>query len=251
LIPLIVLLLLALAAIAFLILQPLLAGDDGVSVPAATTTSASASQSRTPAPTPTTTSPIPTPGRTTSEPTPDPTTSEPDESTVVSPSAYLGRNVDEVTADLIALGFGVNVVQQDSEEADGTVLAINPSGAQPPGTTINVTSSRQVVTVPDGLEGSTDTEVERTLVDLGLVPVNVGSEQSQQPEGTVIRVNPGASTVLPAGSTVGYVVSSGPPVTQAPTTPTPPPTATPTPTPTTVPTPSPTATPTLTPTGGP
>ncbi len=232
LIPLIVLLLLALAAIAFLILQPLLAGDDGVNVPVATATSASASpsQSRTP-------TPIPTPDPTTisPSPSPDPTTSEPVERTVVSPSAYLGRNVDEVTADLIALGFGVNVVPQDSEEADGTVLAINPSGAQPPGTTINVTSSRQVVTVPDGLQGSADTEVQQTLVDLGLVPVNVGSEQSQQPDGTVIRVDPGAGTVLPVGSTVGYVVSSGPPVTQAPTTPTVPAT-------TVAPNPNPTAT---------
>lgn len=232
LIPLIVLLLLALAAIAFLILQPLLAGDDGVNVPVATATSASASpsQSRTPTPIPT-----PDPTTTSPSPTPDPTTSEPVERTVVSPSAYLGRNVDEVTADLIALGFGVNVVPQDSEEADGTVLAINPSGAQPPGTTINVTSSRQVVTVPDGLQGSANTEVQQTLVDLGLVPVNVGSEQSQQPDGTVIRVDPGAGTVLPVGSTVGYVVSSGPPVTQAPTTPTVPAT-------TVAPNPNPTAT---------
>lgn len=223
LIPLIVLLLLALAAIAFLIFQPVLAGDDPENVPAASTsTSASAtpSRSRTPDPSPSSTPP---------SPSPDPSTTQADEGTIISPAEYLGRPVEDVRASLIALDFGVNVVEQASEEAAGTVIDINPSGAQPPGTTITLTVSTgpEQVTVPAGLQGQDAAEVERILVDLGLRPLNVGSEESEQPAGIVLRVDPGPGAVLAPGTQVNYVVSAGPPAVEEPTR-SPTPTATPT-----------------------
>lgn len=231
LIPLIVLLLLALGAIAFLVLQPLLASDDSGIAPVETTTAAPPPP-RTPAPTteapsPTTEAPAPTtpaPAPTTQEPTTTEATEE-----VISPSQFQGRPVSEVTAELINLGFGVDEQGEESEEEEGTVLRINPSGAQPPGTTITVVTSRQVVRVPADLVGQDADDVASDLDDAGLVAVNAGTEESSQPEGTVLRVQPAQGTVLRLGSNVSYVVSSGPPATQAPT-------------PTTTPTPSATAT---------
>ena len=88
------------------------------------------------------------------------------------------------------------------------------------------------VTVPGGLQGQDFATVEQILVELGLRPVNVGSEESQQPQGTVLRVSPGPGAVLSPGTEVDYVVSSGPPPTQAPTTPPPTAAATPAPSPT-------------------
>ncbi|MHA7209250.1 protein kinase domain-containing protein [Arthrobacter sp. MDT1-65] len=234
LIPLIVLLLLALAAIAFLVLQPLLAGDDPDGVPAESSTSASATPSQSRASTP---SPAPT----TPTPTPEQTTSEPNE-VIISPSEYRGITEAEATQRLIGLGFGVNIERQFAEQDQGIVLDINPSGAQIPPATITLIVSDgpepvEQVTVPGGLQGQSAADVEAILVDLGLRPVNVGSEESEQAEGTVLRVEPGAGAQLPAGTQVNYVVSSGPPPTQAPTapTPTPPPNPTATPTATTGP----------------
>jgi serine/threonine protein kinase len=235
LIPLIVLLLLALAAIAFLVLQPLLAGDDSTSVPAETTASASATPSRAPS-----SSPSP------STPSPEPSTAEADDSVTISPSEFLGRSQQEATQRLIALGFGVDVEEEFADQDPGTVIGINPSGRQQPGTDITLTVSRgpepvEQVTIPGGLQGRPAAEVETILVDLGLRPRNVGSEPSQQPAGTVLRLDPGAGAVLPAGTQVDYVVSSGPPPTQAPApAPSPDPTTPEAPAP--IPTPAPTAT---------
>ncbi|MFJ6002159.1 protein kinase [Arthrobacter sp. NPDC092385] len=217
LLPLIVLLLLALAAIAFLILQPLLAGDDPETVPVETSTSPSTtpSPSRTPSQTPSPTSPSPIPSETTDEA----------EQIIISPSEYRGSTEAAATQRLIALGFGVNVERQYAEQDEGIVLDINPSGAQTPPATITLTVSRgpepvEDVTVPGGLQGRGAADVERILVELGLRPLNVGSEDSDQPEGTVLRVSPGPGAVLAPGTQVEYVVSSGPPPTQVPQVPT-------------------------------
>jgi serine/threonine protein kinase len=211
LIPLIVLLLLALAAIAFLVLQPLLAGDDVDPAPSETSASASATPSRTP-------SPSPSPSPSSQSPSADPTT---EDEIIISPSEYRGTTEAEATQRLIGLGFGVNVERQFAEQDRGIVLDINPSGAQVPPTTITLVVSDgpepvEQVTVPAGLQGQQGTRVEQILVELGLRPVNVGSEESNQPEGTVIRVDPGPGAVVDPGTVISYVISSGPPPTQAP-----------------------------------
>ena len=157
--------------------------------------SASTTPSRTPAPTPSTPS---------TSPTPSPSTTEADDRVVITPSQYRGRPEAEVAAELGALGFRVEIQRQFSADvAAGLVTDVAPVGSLSPGETITVTSSRgpepvEQVTVPANLQGRTAAEVEQILVDLGLRPLNVGSEPSQQPEGTVIRVDPGAGPVAPA-----------------------------------------------------
>ncbi|WP_394250651.1 protein kinase domain-containing protein [Arthrobacter pityocampae] len=212
LIPLIVLLLLALGAIAFLVLQPLLSGSAD---PAPAQTSASAS------PAPTSRAPSASPSPTTPSPTPSPSTTAADE-VVITPSQYLGRPEAEVSAELGGLGFRVESERESSAEyAEGLVIDVAPVGALSPGETITLTvsSGPEQVTIPAGLQGRTEADVQASLVDLGLRPVNAGSEESAEPEGTVLRTDPGPGTEVAAGSEVSYIVSSGPPPTQAPTTP--------------------------------
>ncbi|WP_434995415.1 protein kinase domain-containing protein [Arthrobacter sp. Ld5] len=207
LIPLIVLLLLALGAIAFLVLQPLLTADGD---PAPVETSASA----TPSPAPTTPSPTPSP----TTPSPSPSTTEA-EQVVITPSQYLGRPEAEVSAELGGLGFRVETQREPSAEyAAGLVIGVAPVGALSPGETITLTVSAgpEQVTIPAGLQGRTEAEVQAVLVDLGLRPVNAGSEESTEPEGTVLRTSPGPGAEVPVDSEVSYVVSSGPPPTQPP-----------------------------------
>ncbi|WP_104167536.1 protein kinase [Arthrobacter sp. SX1312] len=239
LIPLIVLLLLALGAIAFLVLQPLLAGGEDPA-PVETSTSAAPATSRTPSSTPSPTS---------ASPSPSPSTTEADQ-VVITPSQYLGRPEAEVSAELGGLGFRVEAQRESSAEyAEGLVIGVAPVGALSPGETVTLTVSTgpEQATVPAGLQGRTVAEVEAALVELGLRPVNAGSEESTQPEGTVLRTNPGPGAEVPVDSEVSYVVSSGPPPTQAPA-PTPPPVAPTTPSATAAAqqpvTPSPTPTPT-------
>ncbi|MHA7282492.1 protein kinase domain-containing protein [Arthrobacter sp. TMS2-4] len=205
LIPLIVLLLLALGAIAFLVLQPLLTADGD---PAPVETSASAS----PSPSPTTPSPSPT------TPSPSPSTTEAEE-IVITPSQYLGRPETEVSAELGGLGFRIESQREPSAEyAEGLVIGVAPVGALSPGETITLTVSAgpEQVTIPAGLEGRTEAEVQAALVDLGLRPVSAGTEESEEPEGTVLRTSPGPGAEVPVDSEVSYVVSSGPPPTQPP-----------------------------------
>ncbi|MBG6226354.1 serine/threonine-protein kinase [Arthrobacter sp. CAN_A2] len=241
LIPLIVLLLLALGAIAFLVLQPLLSGG-GDPAPAETSTSASAAP---------TTSRTPSPSPTSPSPSPSPSTTEADQ-VVITPSQYLGRPEAEVSAELGGLGFRVESQRESSAEfAAGLVIGVAPVGALSPGDTVTLTVSTgpEQVTIPAGLQGRTGAELEAALVELGLRPVNVGREESQQPEGTVLRTDPGPGAAVPVNSEVRYVVSSGPPATQAPAPPAPQPavptTTAPAPPATsaaTAPTPAPTAT---------
>ncbi|MHA7240632.1 protein kinase domain-containing protein [Arthrobacter sp. TMS1-12-1] len=210
LIPLIVLLLLALGAIAFLVLQPLLAGGaDPAPVQTSVSPTAAPATSRTPSPSPTSASPSPSPSPSTTEA----------EQVVITPSQYLGRPEAEVSAELGGLGFRVESRRQASSEyAAGLVIGLAPVGALSPGETVTLTVSTgpEQVTVPAGLQGRTVAEVEAALVDLGLRPENGGSEESQQPEGTVLRTDPGAGAEVPVDSVVRYIVSSGPAPTQAP-----------------------------------
>ncbi|THJ68722.1 PASTA domain-containing protein [Arthrobacter echini] len=230
LIPLIVLLLLALGAIAFLMFEPLFAGEDTSDVPTESSTSAP----RTPSGDPTTEEPSEDPTEEPSadpeedpsadqaeDPAEDPSTGPTEaERIVVNPNAYLGRPVADVTAELGRLGFEVTRASAPSDDvAEGLVTGIDPAGTLSRGDTITLTVSSgpttpeapESVTVPAGLQGRTVADVEQLLVDLGLVAVNAGTEESGQPEGTVVRVEPAAGSALDTGSTVSYFVSSGPP----------------------------------------
>lgn len=213
LIPLVVLLVLAALAAAAFLLGPLLAGlgDEEPSAPPAT--SRSATPSRTPSQSP---SPEPT--------TVEPTTAAPTtpEAIVVDAAAYQGRPVDVVVAELTALGF---VVNQEAETTDqfepGTVLRLTPVGPLPPGSEITVIFAEapeepETVTVPGNLEGGTEEALQQALADAGLSAVRSGTEPSDEEAGTVLSVDPAGGTEVERGSTVRYVVSSGPEEVQAP-----------------------------------
>ncbi|MHA7262988.1 protein kinase domain-containing protein [Arthrobacter sp. TMN-37] len=200
LLPVIVLVLIALLALASVLIWPLLAGERGDPAPATTTSSS-----------PRSTSPSPRPTQTTPSPTPEPTTAEP-APIVIDPNAYLLRNVDEVTKELTDLGLAVDRVGENSESPAGTVIGLNPVGTVAPRSTIQVTFSEgpRQVEVPGGLIGEPEATVSQRLVEAGLTPVNAGSEESDEDPGTVLRVDPAEGTDLTEGAQVRYIVSSGP-----------------------------------------
>lgn len=208
LIALIVLLILAALALAAFLLGPLLAGDDDEPSAAPSTTSASPSPSESESPTP-------------EETTPEPTTAAPTtpEGIEIDAAQFAGRPVDQVTAELSALGLAVNRVPVRSNEAEtGIVLDVNPVGTVQPGSTIDVTfvEGPELVTLPSDLEGSTEEELQQTLQELGLTGSRTGTEPSDEEAGTVLSVDPAEGTEVEPGSTVEYVVSSGPDETEAP-----------------------------------
>jgi beta-lactam-binding protein with PASTA domain len=99
----------------------------------------------------------------------------------------------------------------ESNEAENTVIDISPTGTVEVGKAITVTYSTGpgTVTIPNGLAGQSEQQVREALIGLGLVPQSAGKEPSDQPAGTVLSLSPDSGDV-PAGSTVSYVVSSGP-----------------------------------------
>jgi serine/threonine-protein kinase len=102
-------------------------GDPKTSAPATTSTRPT---SASPSPSPTSASPTPT--RTTATPTPTP------ETVNIISAAYLGKDYRQVQASLEALGLSVTVLPQQSAEAAGTVLEINPTGTVPKGTAVTI-----------------------------------------------------------------------------------------------------------------
>lgn len=208
LIPLIVLLMLALLAIAALVIGPLLAEDGTDPAPAATTSSTPLS----PTSSPPSSSP---PDSSSPSPSEEETTPE-EEEILISAAQYQGRQIDEVERLLVDLGLAVSRVPVSSSEDAGTVLNLDPVGTLSPGDTITVTYSNGQITVPGGLLNQNEATVQQRLTGAGLVPVNGGSQVSSAPAGTVIGLNPQEGTTVPAGSQVTYTLSSGPPATTAP-----------------------------------
>lgn len=73
------------------------------------------------------------------EPEPEPTQTETVATVEIDPDDYVGRNVDEVTAELEELGFTVEAVERDDSDPFGTVIALNPTGEVEEGEEITVT----------------------------------------------------------------------------------------------------------------
>ncbi len=85
------------------------------------------------------------------------------------------------------------------------------------------------VNVPNQLAGKLQADATAAIVALGLSPVIVSEPSSDVPVGRVIRTEPGPGALVPGGSSVTLVISSGPPTPTAPPTPDPTSTATPPP----------------------
>lgn len=108
---------------------------DGSSTPDPTTTTAPASRSATtssPTSSPTSSSPS-TP---TATPTPTPTL------VVIDEADYVGRDVEEVSAELTNEGLVVRITPEASDEPSGTVLGLSEYGSLAPGTTVTLRVSR-------------------------------------------------------------------------------------------------------------
>jgi serine/threonine-protein kinase len=196
--PLIGLILLVLFAVAGAILLPMLTPTGS----AESTSSASSSPTRSSAKA---TSAAPT--ETQSEtPSQTPTV----ETNQLSANSFLGRPFNDVRSELENMGYQVVPNPVESGEAENTVIDISPTGKVEVGKPITVTYSTGpgTVTIPNGLAGQSEQQVREALIGLGLVPQ--GTEKpSDQPAGTVLSLSPNSGDV-PAGSTVSYVVSSGP-----------------------------------------
>ncbi|MHA7154403.1 protein kinase domain-containing protein [Arthrobacter sp. TMN-50] len=218
LIPLVLLFLLVGFGVGLFFLWPVLtgAGDDPTIPPVTTTavtTNATPSDTETETPT-------------TEPPTTEPPTTEPEETVttteaeiVINAAQFEGRPVDDVVAELAALGLAVTTVEENSADvSEGLVLGVSPVGTLTRGAEVTVTASSgpAPVDVPSGLVGSTEQELMQALANAGLQGANSSQEESGEPAGTVLSVAPTEGSKVEPGSTVNYVVSSGPPETTPP-----------------------------------
>jgi serine/threonine-protein kinase len=207
--PLVGLILLILFAVAGAILFPMLTPTGG------TESSSSASSATTKA-APKTTSATPT-----EEETEEPTETATPETNQLAANAFLGRPFSEVRAELENMGYQVVPNPVESGEAENTVIDIAPTGAVVVGEAITVTYSTGpgTVTIPNGLAGQSEQRVREALIGLNLVPQKSGEQPSDEEAGTVLSLSPDGGDV-PVGSTVSYVVSSGPEEEETPAPPT-------------------------------
>ncbi|MER2137882.1 MAG: PASTA domain-containing protein, partial [Arthrobacter sp.] len=209
LIPLIIVLALVLAGIITAIVLSLNSDPSGENKP---TTSPSTSVSNSPtrsSASPTASSP--TPSATSASPSPTPT--ETVEEITVNAGAYQGRNVNEVSQELSALGLAVSRNPVPSDQPEGTVLDVNPVGTLSRGDAVAITysSGPEQVTVPGGLLNQPEASVSQQIVNAGLIPNVVRQPSADVPEGQVISVNPQQGASVNRGSTVTLVVSTGAP----------------------------------------
>ncbi|MBR3275102.1 MAG: Stk1 family PASTA domain-containing Ser/Thr kinase [Eubacterium sp.] len=134
--------------------------------------------------------------------------------TVVAPS-FLGKTLED--AEIVAAQYGLYVKQtgtmQSDEYAEGQILSqeTRPGDTVAAGSTINVvvSSGSALVTIPGGLTGSSQTDVESTLRSLGLT-VTAELNASEMEIGCVIALNPAEGSQVKPGSAVHIYVSKGP-----------------------------------------
>jgi hypothetical protein len=126
---------------------------------------------------------------------------------------------------LQAKGFDVETRSIISQKKTGTVLSQSPAAGSKVarGSTVSITISRGLVTVPDTVGQTRDTAVAAVRA-AGLVP-RAFTVPSTQPKGTVVAQRPRPGARRPAGSTVRMNVSIGAATGGAPPPPPPPPPA--------------------------
>ena len=89
-----------------------------------------------------------------------------------------------------------------------TVAATSTTAPTP--TSTPTTAAPTTATVPAGLVGMLRADAEAAVLAAGLQPATTEKSDPTIPAGTVLSASPAAGTVLPRGSTVSLVVSSGP-----------------------------------------
>ena len=123
-----------------------------------------------------------------------------------------GRNVDDAVSALESRGLKANVVEVNSDEEPGTVLAqsIKPDTTVVKGTTvrINVSKGPKPVAVPSVI-GLLYDQAADDLEDAGFLVARTDVE-SDEPAGIVVFQDPEAGSEQARGATVTLQVSSGP-----------------------------------------
>ena len=140
------------------------------------------------------------------------------ESTVdeqVTVPSFLGMTVEDATTQANSLGIGVKLTATESSDqyAEGQIISQNiPEGTKvDKQTTIEVVVSGGTaqLTIPVGLTGLAQADVEKLLNDMGLLTsVELQSSDSVM-VGSVVSTNPVEGSIVTPGSTVIVYVSSG------------------------------------------
>ncbi|MGH9025456.1 MAG: Stk1 family PASTA domain-containing Ser/Thr kinase [Acidimicrobiia bacterium] len=129
----------------------------------------------------------------------------------------VGLDAGEAEQQLRNLGFEVTLVEEDSEESPGTVLAQQPSARElaARGSTITLTVAREPLVMVPNVVGQSQTSATNMLQEAGL-RVNVQETPDNAPAGQVVGQNPTAGTEVPRDDTVTITVSTGPQQVQVP-----------------------------------
>ncbi|MCL2583396.1 MAG: Stk1 family PASTA domain-containing Ser/Thr kinase [Streptosporangiales bacterium] len=111
---------------------------------------------------------------------------------------------------------GFNPVEADKSSSSvprGSVIGTNPANgssvAKGSTVTVDVSSGKSQVQVPQITQGQTLQSAENAVSQAGLVPVVKQDETSTQPDGTIDHTSPGSGTQVTAGSNVTLFVSGG------------------------------------------
>ena len=127
----------------------------------------------------------------------------------------VGMTEDEATRTLEDLDFGVNVKETTNDRIpEGTVVSQGPEAGEeaPKGSTVEivVSSGKPQVEVPN-VVGKTADEAANILGRAGFTGKRSEESSTEVEKGKVIRTDPEAGEKATQGSTVTYVVSTGPP----------------------------------------
>jgi serine/threonine-protein kinase len=130
-----------------------------------------------------------------------------------------GENQADATRQLEDAGFKAVATRKESSSVDtGLVIEQTPLGGQgaAPGSTVEIVISsgpaQQLVKVPD-VEGLASTDAQTALTNLGLTVVIAENSSTQVAKDVVISQLPAAGDTVAPGTSVGIVVSTGPPAT--------------------------------------
>ncbi|MGI6117960.1 MAG: Stk1 family PASTA domain-containing Ser/Thr kinase [Bilifractor sp.] len=137
-----------------------------------------------------------------------------DQGTVEVPD-FTGMTVDEATEEANKLKIGIKRkgTESSSTYPEGQIISQDPEAGKTveESTTVYVIVSTGVetVNVPSGLVGSSQSDAEKALTDVGLVASVELQEDEDVDAGTVISTSPEEGTSVNAGSTVTLYVSKG------------------------------------------
>jgi serine/threonine-protein kinase len=127
-----------------------------------------------------------------------------------------GRTLDDAQRELGALGFATQSITEESDLDQGLVIRTEPNAGervrQDTPIVIVVSGGPQTVPIPATVVGANVDVARSTLTaEPYLFVVKTESrEDPQVPAGTVLEVRPAPNTLVPKGSEVTLVVSSGP-----------------------------------------